>query len=502
MNSVPDYAQWEETPRVSHIRWLSWPVAALGFILPVTILFTVSPEHLGGALLAYLNCVLIVWAILHFIKVDALLGMLLLAALPFLLTAWSVPSLYFALLHLPASYNTLWGRVPHLEGFLRVQGAVFVFLLAYLPPLLIFFHRTRGAEGAPLASPKTLVHLIAVYCIVVTVAYDITRVVMPADAKGGIIWWTWGFYNYSVGLYLVIGALSPFLSHGFRLFLIPFFAVHLVIFAVGNARLPGLLPVLWFCAGYIFLSGVPNKRKGVLLLILFMALPIYVVVGNTTRSVLGKAGFENFGRRFDVLVQGAGQRNVGGMDALTATMGRLFMTGGQNIIARTPEGLPYFEFEPGKYAKEAAESLLPGILYFQPYYRTNWHLMRYGFNIGPTSIEISLLGHFWMMGGWAAVFIGGLATALMHGIVLEIIRRARKISWTKALIYTAFLCTAMFDCFGDDFIGAFRALVWRFMLAVLVYQAIRLVHPDVREEWGEAPALPSSPQAGMSGYQV
>ena len=325
-------------------------------------------------------------------------------------------------------------------------------------------------------------HVIAAYCIVVTAVYDISRVVLPYTDKGGIVWWTWGFYNYSVGLYLVLGALSPYMSHLLRLFLVPFFALHLFVFAVGNARLPGLLPILWFCAGYLFLSGVPAKRKGTLLVILLTALPVYIVLGNTTRTVLGTVGFENFGRRLDVLVQGARGSEVDSLGALTSTMSRVFMTGGHSIIVRTPDSQPYFPFSPGAYLQEMVMSLLPGILYFEPYYRTNWHLLRYGFNIGPTSIEISLLGHFWMMGGWVAVFLGGLATALLHGTALEIVRRARKVSWTKALIYMAFLGSAMFDCFGGDFIGTFRTVIWRALMAFLVYQMVRLVIGESGED--------------------
>ena len=159
---------YEEAPAVggaSPIRWLSWPVAIIAFFLPVTILLVVSPENLAGSLLAYVNSVLIIWAILHFVKVDALLGMLLMAALPFLLMAWPVSSLFFALFHVPMQYATLWGHIPHLEGFVRVQGAVLVFLLGYLPPLLLFFppdargsRRPAGLAESSGARDRSVLH--------------------------------------------------------------------------------------------------------------------------------------------------------------------------------------------------------------------------------------------------------------------------------------------------------------------------------------------------------
>jgi hypothetical protein len=164
-----------------------------------------------------------------------------------------------------------------------------------------------------------------------------------------------------------------------------------------------------------------------------------------------------------------------------STMERLFMDGGHNIITRTPEEVPCFPFDAGSYMKEMVISLAPGVLFFEAEYRTNYHLLRYGFNIGPTSVGISLVGHFWMLGTWLGVVFGGVLTGLTHGLGMFLIRRARQVSWAKGLIFCAIIITTMFDTFGEDFIQLFRMVIWRWMLAALIWIVIRMFIPQSPE---------------------
>ncbi len=462
-------------------RWLSWPIIILGMVIPFAIFLRVERQFLAGSLLAYVNCVIIVWTILHVIRTNPLLGILPATAFPFLLMAWPASSLYYAISGTVGYYTTLQSMFAQLDGMVRVQLAVLLFLMTYIPVLLLF-HRRQGHEpGPPLQVAGRLTVFLTVLCMAIVALYDLQRVMGENVARTAIVWWTWGLFNYLVGLFLIVGALSPYASRTLKIILFFFFGVHLFVFAVGNARLPGLMPVLFYFAGYLLLSHTTQKRKILACVLLLTALPLYVLIGNTTRAVLGSAGFKDFTYRMEVLFRGAGHLAEGRRGSFRATMDRLFMTGGHNIIVRTPEQVPYYPFEPGEYAIEMAQSLIPGILHFEPRYRTNWHLRRYGFNIGPTSVEISLLGHFWMLGGWLAVLLGGVATGLVHGGALLLVRRAAAVSWTKGGIYSAAIAIAMFDTFGNDFLGLFRSLIWHAMMGFCVYVVVRVLLPLVDE---------------------
>jgi hypothetical protein len=437
----------------------------------------VQQEYLGGALVAYLNCVIIIWAGLHFLKRDPVIGMLPAIAMPLFLFAWPASCLFFAIKQTPSGYGTIYNIYSHLQGFLRVQLAMLVFLAGYLPLVMLCYHRAPVESGSPIHRPRRAVILVTILVLAIIVAYDASRLI-SFWSQGGLQWWTWGLFNYANGLMLVSGALVLYLPRLSLIFLLVFFAGHLFIYAVGNARLAGLLPPMYMFAGILFFSKLTQKRKTLSLVMLLVAIPLYVWVGNTTRTVMNTVGFENFAQRVQVLLQGPPEDISGGGGAATATMGRMFMTGGHNIIVRTPEEVPYFEFEPLRYAQEMAVSLIPGALYFEPWYRSNWHLRRYGFYLEGTSIEISMLGHFWMMGGWLAAFLGGLAVGCVHCGGMELVRLARRQSWLKALIYTSILATMYFNTAGAEFPSFFRSVVWAWMLAFLVYQAVRIVVPQ------------------------
>ena len=81
----------------------------------------------------------------------------------------------------------------------------------------------------------------------------------------------------------------------------------------------------------------------------------------------------------------------------------------------------------------------------------------------------------------AGVVFGGVLTGLTHGLGMFLIRRARQVSWAKGLIFCAIIITTMFDTFGEDFIQLFRMVIWRWMLAALIWIVIRMFIPQSPE---------------------
>lgn len=496
MDPYVDYAEIRSSEAVQ-LRWLSWPVLLLVLVLPGIIAFTVESQYRAGSILAYVNCVLIAWLMLHLLKRDPELGILPCVALPSLAAAWPATSLYFAIFHVPMTYNTFEANIPNLDGMLKVQEVVLVFLCAYIPVLLLFFHKNPREVGVPPTQPRRLVVLSSFLCMLVITTHDVTRLSLSESAP--IVWVTHGLFNYCESVMLMIGALVQSMPVMLKLLLGIFIFLNMGFNMVGNARGYGFFPVLFFVSGYLLLSHVSQKRKMILVWILVLGFPVYVLVGNTTREVFGSSSFRNFGQRLDVLWRAAPSAGVSST-AFDATMGRLFMTGGHSIMTRSPDQVPFYDFNLGAYLAEMGRSLLPQILYFQPDYATNRHLIRYQLNVITSSIEISMVGHFWMLGGWIAVIIGGVATACLDGLVMELIRRARRVSWAKTYIYLSIFAGAMFETFSADYIMHFRYIVWRWMLAFILYQVVRVI---VRDRDTESVPYSSAPSPyDALGYPI
>lgn len=464
------------------LRWFSWPMVAFGIILPLIILVKVNEEHRLGAFLAYLNCVIIVWLMIHTLKRDALLGVLLLVCLPFLMFAWSGSCLYFAVFNIPVQYGTLRRFIPHMEGFVRVQLAVLTFLVGYVPVLLLLFRKRPQGRGLPVVNPKRILFIMGLFLFVIIAIYDLTLLAgIGLGDRFGARWLIQGTFNYCVGLFVVIGALITFASKKYIVGLVVLLTVHLFFFAASGKRSLGLYPIIFLSAGLFFLSGISGKKKLSLFGILLVGILLYMIVGMAGRRHGERSGFSDFGRRiaqlFDPRVWSEAPETG------TNTMTRLFMMGGHSIITRTPEEVPYFDFRAGKYAWEMTTAVfVPGTFYFRPDHRSNYHLSRYDIMLDTTSVEISMLGHFWMMGGSIAVFIGGIAVGLTHGLVLTLVHRAREVSWTKALIYMSILGMTMHHTFTADFINHFRFVFWRWAMAAIVWAIVRLIVPQVVDD--------------------
>ena len=219
-----------------------------------------------------------------------------------------------------------------------------------------------------------------------------------------------------------------------------------LFYTVGNARGLAIFSVAFFSLGFLMFSDYTMKTKIILVTCLFIFFPIYVTIGNTTRELLGGVGYkEGFAYRLKILGQWKSVAKK--KSAMAFTFGRLFFTGGHAIISQTPSEHPYRHFRPYPFIKESLESLLPGALVYNPYYRGTGILLNYNFNIvpGKTSVEVSMIGSLWSMGGWLPVIFGGIAMGFIHGVLIKLVQRSWRTSEMKAYIYisifSGFFCS-------------------------------------------------------------
>jgi hypothetical protein len=245
-------------------------------------------------------------------------------------------------------------------------------------------------------------------------------------------------------------------------------------YTLGNARLMAMMPTMLFIFGVLFASKISPKTKLIILVSLVLLVPIYLVIGNATRILTGSIGFENLGYRFEALKdwRQAAQQTT----PLRALFGRLFFTAGHTIIIETPEYYPYRDFEFIPYFKEFFLMLLPGRIYYRPYYSGSIVLTDYGFMITEqTSVEVSLIGNLWLMGGAWIVFIGGIFTAGLQYLLIKVIRRAWRRSQFKAMLYVGLISSLLFGASGQDIMSNWRNIVWQLIYGFLFYLFIGFI---------------------------
>src|SRR6185369_141156 len=142
-------------------------------------------------------------------------------------------------------------------------------------------------------------------------------------------------------------------------------------------------------------------------------LPLALAIGNTTRVLMGSIGFQDIGARLSAM--GDWQEALNRTPVLVSTFHRLFFVGGHSIIAYTPEYYHYLDFSWTDYGWEFLTRLLPGKLFYAPFYSDNERLRDYGFLItDESSFPMSLLGSLYMLGGLIPVAAGATAFGVFH----------------------------------------------------------------------------------------
>ena len=440
--------------------WFSWPFLIMLFALPLLMVLRLQGEA-WPALLAYINCVFGITAVILFARkarIDCAVPVLF---LPLLVVAWPLASIYFAMFYPKMSYGLIHVSVKMLTGNDKMQLSVLLFLCGYLPIVFLATWGSTLKPGGYTVKTSAVVNVVAVLAIIILTVNGISKI---QPFPGPMVYVFDGLLIYSQGLLFLPGALITRTSRAVKVLLAVFLPFMVFFYTLGNARGMAMVPIAMFTFGILFFSDIKNKTKFVILGAIILLLPTYVVVGNTTRVLTGSIGFNNLEKRWDALQRW--EEVTDKTPVVASTFGRLFFTGGHSIITRTPEERPFLPFELGLYVKEIAASLLPGRSYYEPVYRGNRILSEYGFLITKqTSVEVSMLGNLWLLGGYPFIFLGGLAAGLLHWFLMAILRMAKKRNALMGLLFLGVVGSTLLRASGQDIISQFRTIVWHLIFA-------------------------------------
>src|SRR5262249_24546992 len=188
-------------------------------------------------------------------------------------------------------------------------------------------------------------------------------------------------------------------------------------------------------------------------------------------TLMGSIGFADLGTRLNAFAEW--QEVLRRTPVLAATFQRLFFVGGHSIIAYSPEYFPYVDFSWSNYLWELCTRLLPGKLFYEPFYSTNERLQAFGFLISEeSSSPMSLLGSLYLLGGVVPVAIGAFVIALFHCLLGGIIDLASRRSRYLGLFIFSMIASTLIWSQNVDLITHVRVTAWRVLSAFVLYLAI------------------------------
>jgi hypothetical protein len=462
--------------RIEQPLWLIIPLAVTMIVLAVLIVLLTEPRHLLGAVLAYVNLIIIGTAAVYFVRQRTLQGLIPVLFLAWFAMGWPLPTIYFATMFPSEAYHPFADEREILYGAVWVQTVVLVFLVTYLTTLRLFqgryqpwIHSPENQETDRRAGSVVLWMVMAAITL-----HAVSQVIPPPGPLGYV---ANGSYNYLHGLMLMVGVLFLRLNVETRLRALLFMALAAAFYLIGNARGLAVLPATLFAIGLIFVSDISQRYKTWAIILACAGLPLALVIGNTTRVLLGSIGFQDIGTRLNAL--GEWQEVLRRTPVLVSTFHRLFFVGGHSIIAYTPEYFPYLEFSWTHYGWEFVTRLLPGKLFYAPFYSDNERLRAYGFLITEaTSYPLSLLGSLYMLGGVVPVAMGAVAFGLFHTLLGRLIAIAsRRTSYLGLFIFSMIASTLIWSQ-NVDLITNVRVTMWRILSGFVLYLAI--LRPLVR----------------------
>jgi hypothetical protein len=365
--------------------WFSWPVI-IGLAALLFLMMFKAGSYKGVVFSAYLNCIIGASAVIFFFKMNTLESRIPAFFLPLLIIAWPLASIYMAMYAPDTAYNLLTRKViPVLNDNLKLQISVFLFLLGYLPVLLVGLRKQPSVGEAAINNSQRVADVTTLFALMVFASNAVSKVIA---LPGPLLYVVDGLLIYIQGILFISGALITKMSRKVKFALLIGLPAIILFYTLGNARGLAARPFAMFIFGILFFSEIKPNKKIIILIVIAVFIPSYMVIGNVTRTLTKSVGFENLGERWNALKQWRSATK--GASPIAETLGRLFFTGGHSIITRTPAEYPFMEFYPGAYVKEAVLTLLPRRFYYHPHYSGNRILLRYGFNISETtSVEVS-----------------------------------------------------------------------------------------------------------------
>ncbi len=443
-----------------------------------SIVIGVAPEGSRlAAALAVFNLAIIAFLLVRYLRSSPLLSAPLIAFLPGLAVSWPLTMLFFSSFHPDAAYLTTLGATPFLAGAIRYQLCLSLFLVAYLAAILL---TERSGAAAPLLQEDRLTLIewrMAQFGVATAAAGAFSA--LP-DLPAWSIFALNGLRNFGYPLVLIPGFFWGSLSHSRRTWVIAGLTFQAGVNTLGNSRGQAMLPMVLFAIGLLLSPGVRRRSKVSLALAAAMVFPVYLVLANQSRLVLGSLGLQDADERIEVfrdVSQGRVVYENGGFLLDTAT--RLFLSGGQSIINGRWDHAALTEFNAAAFLSETGRALLPSYLFGRPEqseYLGSDYLRQYGFTISESaSVEVSLVGSLFGWGGLWLVLIGGLITGFTHRLILHGIIAMGRAHRSTLMAGLSGMTGATFWAWNQDLGSHLRSLTWALVYAVMVVWALRIL---------------------------
>jgi MFS family permease len=336
-------------------NWLRWLLLGFMIFTPAVIVFSVSSGLIVTCLLAYMNCLIIGFGVWWFLRKKTLAAMVPVLFVAYLLLAWPVATIYFAIFHpAQAYYHVISGPVSFFESGIRVQLCVTLFITGYFSVMFYALRNKGFQDEIPLSNPR----LFALISFGMALSVIFFNAFSKVAYLGKVLaYFANGLFNYCQGLVFIVGALIKRLPVIFIILGIGALGVSVLFYTIGNARGMAMFPVILLLIGLLFFSGISRKTKVILVICAILFFPTYIVIANTTRVLLRTIGFaEGISYRFQVLKEWRAAKPE--TSATSFTLGRLFFTGGHSIISRTPSEHPYRLFLPDLFIREIFDDII------------------------------------------------------------------------------------------------------------------------------------------------
>jgi len=482
-----DEGQVVETSALANpvATWFKYIVIALIILVPVLIVCFAPASRWGTAFFAFINCIIYSTFAVRFLR-KATLGYLIPLLAPLWLVIGScIGIIYFAIFFPYETYRTMSGSISFFAGGIRYQLAICIFLLTYLFSMNWLLRKEINVIQSPQMVSRRVAYL-SIIVIVGVVSIEIICSFLPFPLF--ISFWAGRFFTRYQTLLFIAGAAILVLPIVSKLWLVVFLLTMTFFYVLRNARAMALVPLVAFFCGLFFFSQIKTRTKLTLAIAIIIGLPFFLMISNTVRTLLGPGSQQaSVEQKLSALKdwREAAKRWHLGM----GFFGRMYFTAGNTIVAYTPLLYHYKHPVPLKYAREFAIYMLPdqiirrvkGIsdrttklaVLMQTEYTGTWLLRDYGMEVIETSsVETSTIGHFWMLGGYPFVFLGGIAVALVHGFAAWVIRRAWLKNPDKGIFYFAVLFYPFVWTMNWDFIQLWRNIFWGLIYAFVGFKLI------------------------------
>jgi hypothetical protein len=383
------------------------------------------------------------------------------------MAASCVSPLFFALFSPDSIVRGLAQGFYVLDGFVKVQFAFLMFILAYSVPFFFRGSIKNGTSGQPVQLSISLSFV--VYLYIGSIGFSIfAKLLGTSDA---IQYLGNGLYNYFCFLPVIMGYSFNKFDKMSRILAISSIGLVCLFFSMANARALAMFGPISFFVGFLYSNYATAKMKVYLLYLCILITPLYLAVANTTRFYGGLApGFEDMSERASILRE-AGQY-VGDINISEEAFLRLYPFVANLIISTTPGQVDYLGIHPLLYGKELLLSILPQFTGDEARfnYTGRWIPKRYGVEITETTaVGITMVGHFWMFFGLTTVLVGGFILGLVHRYVSVLLVRVSKRDFFLALLIIAMLGEPYLWGQGRDFIEHMRQIVTHIAGAYIVY---------------------------------